>query len=237
MVRLGSSAVGSGPQRPLPPVPDVAGQPRPPVPDGYSPSSPGLLRPLCEHLDPEAPPSRLAWGPATEPPLEAVRRRRADAWVTALAAGVAGAVGGAALTALVVWLTNLPVTPSYLLIGAGVLSGFGFLGTLLGYSGITVVAGARWVASDRSGPVRLYELTRARIDTPENQDRELQLDDRYGGRFRCPLELVGAHPELWALVCNGIRHSAAAGAETDDDVRQILAADSPGTSGDPSGNA
>ncbi|MBQ6643309.1 MAG: hypothetical protein IJH84_20050, partial [Saccharopolyspora sp.] len=86
--------------------------------------------------------------------------------------------------------------------------------------GVTCAAGAEWFAT---GPrwVRIYELTSIEIRM-QAHNRELKLIDSDSRRTSTLLMHVQQNPELWNLVYNGILHSIANGAETNDLARNAL---------------
>lgn len=86
--------------------------------------------------------------------------------------------------------------------------------------GVTCAAGAEWFAN---GPrwVRLYDLASVKVKM-QAQNRELQLSDNSGRKTTILLMRVQQNPDLWNLVYNGIRHSVADGAETNDLARNAL---------------
>jgi hypothetical protein len=77
-------------------------------------------------------------------------------------------------------------------------------------------AGADWFAGSR-GLVRTYELVQVKIRRSISWD--VLLEDRHGGKAVTPLQTLQANRDLWDLVYNGIRHSVANGAKTNQRAR------------------
>lgn len=81
-------------------------------------------------------------------------------------------------------------------------------------------AGAEWFVRGRRW-VRQYELVSVQV-MGKWQLRYLRLTDREGRKVSLLVRDVQAVGELWDLVYNGIRHSVAAGAETNAAARRAL---------------
>jgi hypothetical protein len=92
-----------------------------------------------------------------------------------------------------------------------VLPGLAWLTSSL-VRGHKISAGADWLNS-RGGIVRTYELTKVTV-TSHAGGYGLELADAQGGSADADFGLIQVNRDLWDLVYNGILHSVAAGAET-----------------------
>lgn len=149
---------------------------------------------------------------------------------TAAAAATALLVLGS-VSAVLFWLYHRSGY-DYLAVLAVVLDVFGavFAGSYLASEPPwSEVAGARWVGVARGTTlhaVRIYELRSVSLGIDENDELRLHLADQHSALYFIVRRLQ-THPELWALVYNGIRHFDA-GAEIDDWTRSELRLDAAG---------
>lgn len=218
----------------LPPMPDASGEPRPPA-------APRILGPLpsaeVQHFDASAG-RRFAEGENTteeerarhtaNPVLERVvgpvppflDHARSVLRVAAGPVVVLLGLGGAFV------VTVLGAEPGITFLGLGLTAALilGFL-LLIGLSGrapLTAQAGARILEGRHGEKVWLYELSGIAV-----KDGKLRLAGGFEGQKSgwmspLPLDLLESNPRLWDLVYNGLRHSAAAGAEVDPHTRELL---------------
>jgi hypothetical protein len=88
----------------------------------------------------------------------------------------------------------------------------------------TVYAGAGWVgdSEDREKIVSTYDLTRIRIFDASGPGAILQMIGKDGVFLQLPIGLLEGSQKLWDLIYNGLRHSAATGAQVDPATRELL---------------
>ena len=209
----------------LPPRPNSMGEPAPPRAPavvGAWAGFPERNRDTVSHR----PGLDQRWFARAEPILEVVQARRRNAlWFAARYPLISGLMLAVLVTA-------------YLLIDAARTDGFAWAEEIrvwaviiavltAGYTEIRylqhrkqlVYAGVDWVGegSGRGECVGTYELSRIALT-----DGTLHLTGRDGTRLDLPMGLLEANPALWDLVYNGLRHSTAAGAETDPTTRERL---------------
>lgn len=210
----------------LPPRPDpTTGEPQPPrapaVVGAWS-GFPDKGRSANSHR----PGQEQRWFSHAEPILELAQARRRHA--LRFAAGQP-LVSGLILAVLVIayLLINNARTDNYPLAGEAGTWAVILVLVVAGYTAIRyfqhrkqlVYAGAGWAGegSGRAECVTTYDLTRIAVtgDT-------LHLTGTDGGKLALPLGLLEGSPPLWDLIYNGLRHSAAAGAEVDPATRERL---------------
>lgn len=213
-----STAMSSVSRGSLPPIPDAQGRPRPPAAPVTAARWTGT--PIRRH-HPPPPAAKYRLGGPDEPALESVFPRRFEAWRHALFGALLWAAFLLPIPALVQWWYGWHAGPSPAT-WVMIIVGFLLVATPIMYFNETfppppIVAGAHWVGGrgDKRG-ARLYELAQIEISLgSEEPDPTLLLTDVHGTRVGMDPSLLESHPQLWALVYNGIRHSAAAGAEVD----------------------
>lgn len=213
---------------PLPAVPDQTGEPRPPAAprvNGPWPLDPSDRRAAVGH-HPAGQLTRIGGEPFAA--LETVLVRRPDRWRSSIAR-VLVICGIPALLVLAVAVvaptgpleTVLPVLAAVLVLAGSVV----YLRAVFGpESYVRLAAGPRHVA-DTSGAaedggslVDLYRLAAIEVRGPV-----LRLSG--AGTTHAlvlPLGALEANQQLWDLVHNGLRHSAAAGARVDPRSRDLL---------------
>ena len=81
-------------------------------------------------------------------------------------------------------------------------------------------AGADWLRT-RGGWVELYELTEISMHV-NGSSVDLFREDRHRRGLTAQIDLLQANGRLWDLVHNGLRHSAAGGAEVNAYARRAL---------------
>lgn len=106
---------------------------------------------------------------------------------------------------------------AWAIIGVAALIGVALAST------IRMSAGADWFIN-AGDFVKTYELTRLEV-TDAFADHTLALLDKHGNKVRVSLSHFANNRELWDLVYNGIRHSVAAGADTNPLARTTLRLD------------
>ena len=92
-----------------------------------------------------------------------------------------------------------------------------------------VYAGAAW-AGDGDGRdqwVTTYDLARIAAKDAPGPAAALLITGANGVTLQLPLGLLEANPALWDLLYNGLRHSAAAGAQVDPASRDVLGLPAP----------
>lgn len=210
----------------LPPRPDpVTGEPPPP----RAPTVAGAWSGFPEkgrRTHSHRPGQEQRWFSHREPILELAQARRRHA--LRFAAGWPLLAGLGLVAFLVVFeLVNYARTDNYPLAGQVRAWGVIVLAVIAGYTAIRylqhrrqlVYAGAGWAGegSGRAECVTTYDLARIVLtgDT-------LHLTGPDGRELALPLGLLEGSPPLWDLVHNGLRHSAAAGAEVDPATRERL---------------
>lgn len=209
---------------PLPPRPDPdSGEPRPP----RAPTVAGAWAGHAERgrrTESFRPAREQHWFHRPEPMLELAeaRRRRPLRSIATYALYTALILGGG--TALVMWGSPELVTDPvpYVIMSVAFLLGTGT--AFLIRRTHTVYAGATWAgdAEDKDKLVSTYDLTRIRIFGRPGPSAMLQIIAPDKTFLELPLGLVEANPALWDLLYNGLRHSAAAGAEVDPTTRDLL---------------
>lgn len=231
---------GADPTAGLPPMPDLWGAPRPPA--GPHTAIPRPYAMVHAHLDPHAPPPRWMLGPPDEPPLEFAAVRTSERWTQALIdAAWYGVVGLALLGFMAWWGGSLTFFLNTLwFIAAFTVFMFGVRWWTSDIPG-WIVAGSRWVAAGTGHPRRrrwrlayVYELAKVEIRHPEtpggiksdNQWDLMLYQNLTSGRVTgLDKALAEVNPALWALVYNGVLHSAACGAQIDNLTRELLGLD------------
>lgn len=227
----------------LPPVPDPTGHPRPPAAPRITGPWTGRRTATAGHHRAE---DQRSWPFGVDSPTERERRLRrehpmleevtgavptyADRLPTALLVGgvpVAQFVVVGGILALWSGTTeavarNLPVL-GWLLAGVFVVL---FTVWMLGNRTPTRICAAARIVNARPTDLWLYELTAVTV-RHRRHGPELRLSGRAVsftkvGRVSLPLGLLESNPQLWDLVHNGIRHSVAAGARTDERTRELL---------------
>jgi hypothetical protein len=212
----------------LPPVPDESGEPRPPAaPRVEGPWQGERHRLRVTHH--EAGDQRFvkSTGHRRHPLLESVAARPPAHWRSAALGAVYAIAPAGVVIAVVLWFTAEDRTAAYLVLaGVAVAVAVLFIAASTAYTTTVVRAGAHAVAEvDVDGvgtDLPLYELRSIGV-TDSRRGLALRLVGPDGRRLTLPFGLVEANQQLWDLVYNGIRHSAAAGAEVDDRTRQLLA--------------
>lgn len=97
--------------------------------------------------------------------------------------------------------------------------GFGVIGFCTVTSG-ACAAGAQWFSCGKRW-VRQYELTSVTVRM-RFSNRSLRLVDQDGRKAVAFIGDAQANQDLWDLVCNGVLHSVATGAETNWVARRAL---------------
>jgi hypothetical protein len=211
----------------LPPVPDPSGQPRPPAAPRLEGAWQGARYQLTVRHHEVA--DLLFVGPTGQrhPLLESAGARPPSGRRTAAFGAVYAVLPVTVLIAILLWFTT-DGGPGIYLILVAVAAVVAVLFFWRNASGTTVVlrAGARAVAEvdiDGAGlELPLYELRSISVrDT--SRGKALRIVGPNKQRLTLPFGLLGANPQLWDLVYNGVRHSEAAGAEIDAHTRQLLA--------------
>lgn len=188
----------------LPPKPDpTSGVPHPPpAPREWHGN------PAAEERDP----SRAVGVPRDQgPALEAYTPNRRSRVVTALQSMGVMVAGITLLNAGFGWVSQW--------FAWVFIVGFGAVGFFTVASG-TCAAGAEWFACGKRW-VKQYELTSITVRMRFSK-RYLHLVDRDGRKVVLFIGDAQENQELWDLVYNGIRHSVAAGAETNWVARRAL---------------
>jgi hypothetical protein len=212
--------------RDLPPAPDSSGQPRPPTAprvDGPWQGERYRLRTAHHQVADRLFVASTGQG---DPLLESVAGRPPKQLRAAALGAVYMVLPVAVVVALVVWFTAAGQVLAYL-ISAAVVAAVAVLAFFYNASDPTVVlrAGARAVAevdADGAGAhLPLYELRSVSV-TDSPRGLALRLVGPGNQRLTLPFGLLEANQRLWDLVYNGIRHSAAGGAEIDERTRQVL---------------
>jgi hypothetical protein len=156
--------------------------------------------------------------------LVEARRRRVLRSVTSYSVGIALVV----IVGLVILMsspagTDLRTDPVPYVIGGAVWA----ISTATAYlirRTHTVYAGATWAGDneDRDKLVSTYDLTRIKVFGVHGPDTMLQLIGPDGFFLQLPLGLLEGNPQLWNLIYNGLRHSAATCAQVDAITRDLL---------------
>jgi len=210
----------------LPPVPDGSGMPRPPSAprvEGAWQNPRHRLRIAHHEVSDRLFVASTGHG---HPLLESAAARPPNRRRTAAIGAACAVVPVTVAIAIVVWLTAEDPTSAFVIVGA-VVAAVALLAFWYNASDTTVVlrAGGRAVAevdADGAGTdLPLYELRSIRV-TDSPRGLALRLVGPNGQRLTLPFGLLEANQRLWDLVYNGVRHSAAAGAEIDAGSRRLL---------------
>jgi hypothetical protein len=212
----------------LPPVPDESGEPRPPAAPRVAGPWQGERHRLSV-VHHQAGDQRFvkSTGRRRHPLLESVAARPPAHWRSAALGAVYAIVPAAVVIAVVLWFTAGDRTAAYLVL-AGVAAAVAvlFVASNASYTTTVLRAGAHAVAEvDVDGvgaDLPLYELRSISV-TDSRRGLALRLVGPDEQRLTLPFGLLEANQQLWDLVYNGIRHSAAAGAEVDERARDLLA--------------
>lgn len=211
----------------LPPVPDASGNPRPPAAPAVSGPWDGTREVVAHHHPPASGDdiARTIGYPLLERAVSRRPNRLRHALAGAAAAGLVSIV--VAVVVLLVWSEDRA--------GDAVIFG-GVFAVVLGVFAVlffltethlAVEAGPRGVAMvDGAGEgtvVDVYRLTRiSLVDWGPGPGPALRVVGPGRTVQVLPCGLVEGNQQLWDLVHNGLRHSAAAGAEVDDATRERL---------------
>uniref|UniRef100_UPI003F49191A hypothetical protein n=1 Tax=Pseudonocardia sp. CA-138482 TaxID=3240023 RepID=UPI003F49191A len=160
--------------------------------------------------------------PAPMLELAEARRRRPLRSIASYAIYIALILGGG--TALVMWgQPELRTDPlPYVIMSVAWLIATAI--ALLVRRTHTVYAGASWAgdAEDKGKILSTYDLARINVYGRPGPSARLQMVAPDKTFLLIPMGLLEANPRLWDLIYNGLRHSAAAGAEVDQPTRDLL---------------
>jgi len=87
-----------------------------------------------------------------------------------------------------------------------------------------IYAGAAWAGDGegRDQHLATYDLAEITITDAPGSTSTLRITGRDNVTLELPLGLLEGNPALWDLLHNGLRHSAAAGAQVDPATRELL---------------
>ncbi|MGC4942637.1 hypothetical protein [Kribbella sp. DT2] len=204
----------------LPERPDaVSGIPRPP-PGPVVVGPWGGCREAGRQVASWSPGREQQWFDIEEPILELAQVRRRHALWFAIAYPLLSGLGLAVAAGIWMAVREAGFDSSDAVAVAVIISVITIL-----YAGVrflqhrdqVVFAGAAWVGDGegREACLPTYELQRIALVDPGTPKAALRITGANEAKLTIPMGVLEANPALWDLVHNGLRHSAAAGAEVD----------------------
>ena len=134
--------------------------------------------------------------------------------------------------AVIFVLVNSIRDPGYAVLSDVIVFGVIIVAVTLGYLCLCylqqrkhrVYAGSDWIGDGegRAEWVKTNDLARFTLSNAPGPGSTLQVTGRNGTTLSLPLGLIEGNPALWDLVYNGLRNSAAAGAQIDPATRELL---------------